>query len=61
MRNGAELVALACGGLLVIAIGGRTTLALAGAISVAVALAGLALYATRVENPQILASPPQEG
>jgi MFS family permease len=44
MRNGAELVALACGGLLVTAIGGRTTLALAGGISVAVAMVGLALY-----------------
>jgi len=44
IRNGAELVALACGGLLVAAFGGRTTLALAGGISVAVALAGLALY-----------------
>src|SRR5262245_42602933 len=31
MRNGAELVALAAGGLLVAAIGGRATLALAGA------------------------------
>ena len=44
MRNGAELVALACGGLLVAAFGGRTTLALAGVMSVAVALVGLALY-----------------
>ena len=44
MRNGAELVALGCGGLLVSAIGGRATLALAGGISVGVALAGLALY-----------------
>jgi MFS family permease len=44
MRNGAELVALGCGGVLVSVIGGRATLALAGGISVAVALAGLALY-----------------
>lgn len=44
MRNGAELVALACGGLLVAALGGRVTLALAGGISVAIALVGLALY-----------------
>jgi len=44
MRNGAELIALGCGGLLVSGIGGRATLALAGGISVAVALAGLALY-----------------
>ena len=34
LRNGAELVALGGGGLLVAAIGGRTTLALAGAIPV---------------------------
>jgi hypothetical protein len=61
MRNGAELVALACGGLLVTAIGGRTTLALAGGISVAVAPVGLALTAVRDENPQILAAPPQKG
>jgi hypothetical protein len=44
MRNGAELMALACGGLLVTAIGGRVTLALAGAISVAIAVIGLVLY-----------------
>lgn len=44
MRNGAELVALACGGLLVAVLGGRVTLALAGGISVAIALIGLALY-----------------
>jgi hypothetical protein len=44
MRNGAELVALACGGLLVAAIRGRATLAFAGGISVAVALVGLILY-----------------
>lgn len=44
LRNGAELVALAAGGLLVTAIGGRATLALAGAIPVVAALIGLALY-----------------
>jgi MFS family permease len=44
LRNGAELVALAGGGLLVAALGGRTTLALAGAIPVGAALAGIALY-----------------
>jgi MFS family permease len=41
MRNGAELVALAWGGLLVVAIGARGTLALAGAISVLAALGGV--------------------
>jgi MFS family permease len=44
LRNGAELVALAAGGLLVAAIGGRTTLALAGGIPVVAALVGLILY-----------------
>jgi MFS family permease len=44
LRNGAELVALAGGGLLVAALGGRATLALAGAIPVFAALVGLVLY-----------------
>jgi len=44
MRNGAELFALAGGGLLVVAMGGRTTLALAGAIPLALALAALTIY-----------------
>jgi MFS family permease len=44
LRNGAELFALAGGGLLVAAIGGRATLALAGAIPVVAALVGLVLY-----------------
>jgi MFS family permease len=44
MRNGAELVALAAGGLLVAAIGGRATLAIAGAASCLAGLVGLALY-----------------
>jgi MFS family permease len=43
LRNGAELVALAVGGLLVVTIGARTTLALAGAIPLVAALAGLAV------------------
>jgi hypothetical protein len=41
VRNGAELVALAGGGLLVSAIGARWTLLLAGALPVLAALAGL--------------------
>ena len=55
MRNGAELVALGCGGLLVTLIGGRTTLALAGGVSVVVALVGLALYRrpARVVEPEL--------
>jgi MFS family permease len=44
LRNGAELIALAAGGALVVAIGGRATLALAGGIAVIAALAGLALF-----------------
>jgi hypothetical protein len=44
MRNGAELVALAAGGVLVTLIEGRATLAIAGGASVLIALAGLALY-----------------
>jgi MFS family permease len=45
MRNGAELVALGGGGVLVAAIGGRATLALAGAVPVVAAAVGLALFA----------------
>jgi MFS family permease len=44
LRNGAELVALAWGGLLVTAVGARATLALAGGLSVLVALAGLVAF-----------------
>ena len=45
LRNGAELVALACGGLLVTTLGARGTLWLAGGLSALVALAGVALLA----------------
>ena len=51
MRNGAELVALAWGGLLIVAIGARGTLALAGAISVLAALAGLLIHSGIVRAP----------
>jgi hypothetical protein len=47
LRNGAELIALAAGGVLVAAIGARTTLALAGAIPLLAALVGLGLYRAR--------------
>jgi Na+/melibiose symporter-like transporter len=47
LRNGAELVALAMGGVLVSAIGARTTLALAGAVPVAAALLALAILLLR--------------
>jgi hypothetical protein len=50
LRNGAELIAVAAGGLLVAAIGARTTLALAGAIPLFAALLGLALYASTRER-----------
>jgi hypothetical protein len=49
LRNGAELVALAGGGVLVSAIGARSTLLLAGALPVLAALAGLA--ARRAPRP----------
>ncbi len=42
LRNGAELAALAIGGILVEAAGGRGTLALSGAATVAIAALGLA-------------------
>ncbi len=50
LRNGAELVALAWGGVLVVAIGARGTLALAGAIAVVAALAGVLAF--RVSSPE---------
>jgi MFS family permease len=47
MRNAAELVALAWGGVLVVGLGARETLALAGAISVLAALGGLVAFRLR--------------
>jgi hypothetical protein len=44
LRNGAELVALAAGGVLVATIGARTTLAPAGAIAVLAVVAGLIFH-----------------
>ena len=44
LRNGAELFALAAGGLLVAAIGGRGTLALAGGIPVVTSAVGILWY-----------------
>ena len=58
LRNGAELFALAGGGLLVAAIGGRATLALAGAVSMLAGLAGLAIYLAR--RGRITAEPATE-
>ena len=51
LRNGAELVALAWGGLLVVTIGARGTLALAGALSVLAALVGLVAFRLREPVP----------
>jgi hypothetical protein len=59
LRNGAELIALAAGGLLVAAIGGRPTLALAGGIPVLAAIAGLVLY-RRPRAPELAAEPRPE-
>jgi len=56
LRNGAELIALAAGGLLVAVIGARTTLALAGAIPLLAAFAGLALYRARGGTEEIPSS-----
>ena len=53
LRNGAEVVALAGGGVLVSAIGGRATLAIAGAVPVVAALVGLALFLrARARTPE---------
>jgi hypothetical protein len=56
LRNGAELFALAAGGLLVAAIGGRLTLALAGAIPVLAAVIGLGIYLRRGEAAPVAAA-----
>jgi MFS family permease len=45
LRNGAEMVALALGGILIAAIGARWTLLLAGVLPAAAGLVGLAVYA----------------
>ena len=55
LRNGAELLALACGGLLVTTLGARGTLWLAGGLSACVALAGVGLLAgsARTETARV--------
>jgi MFS family permease len=47
LRNGAEMVALLLGGLVLVAIGARWTLFLAGALPALAGLAGLAAYRRR--------------
>ena len=53
LRNGAELLAIAAGGVLVTAIGARTTLALAGALPVLAAIIGVALFLRWSATPRI--------
>ena len=59
LRNGAELFALAAGGLLVAAIGARTTLALAGGIPVLAAAASVALLRRRAHIAEPAVAPPE--
>ncbi|HEX6116874.1 MAG TPA: hypothetical protein VFY99_07210, partial [Solirubrobacterales bacterium] len=47
LRNGAEMIALVGGGVLVTALGARTTISLAGGIPILIALAGLAWIAAK--------------
>ncbi len=53
LRNGAELVALVAGGLLVTALGARWTLFLAGAIPMAAGLVALAVSRRRLSEPAV--------
>jgi MFS family permease len=50
LRNGAELAALAFGGILVNAAGGRATVALSGAATIAIAAIGLATLFSRSKS-----------
>ncbi len=52
LRNTAELVALAGGGVLVTTIGARGTLWIAGGVSACAALAGVAALASRAGQPE---------
>jgi MFS family permease len=56
IRNGAELGALAIGGVLVATIGARGTLLIAGGVSALAGLAGLALHARAEPQPEAAAS-----
>jgi MFS family permease len=57
LRNGAELVALVGGGLLVAALGARWTLFLAGAIPMAAALVALLVSRGRLSEPAFSGAP----
>jgi MFS family permease len=56
LRNTAELVALAGGGVLVATIGGRGTLWIAGGVSALAGLIGVTILATSRADPQPVAS-----
>jgi MFS family permease len=60
LRNGAELVALLCGGALVVALGARTTLFLAGAIPAAAGIVGLTVYWLRMRERDPVSVPATE-
>ena len=47
LRNGAEMIALVGGGILVTALGARTTISLAGGIPILIALAGLVVLTAK--------------
>jgi MFS family permease len=57
LRNGAEMVALVLGGVLVAAIGARWTLLLAGAVPAAAGLVGVAVYRRTKASELTVASP----
>ena len=57
LRNGAELIALIGGGLLVVAIGARWTLFFAGAIPMAAGLVAVAVARRRLTEPAIAGAP----
>lgn len=57
LRNGAELVALAIGGILVDAAGGRGTVALSGGATAAVAALGLAVLVSPRDRRRVLSLP----
>lgn len=57
VRNGAELIALVGGGLLVVALGARWTLFLAGAIPMAAGLAAVGVARKRLSEPMVSGAP----
>jgi MFS family permease len=57
LRNGAELVALVAGGLLVTALGARWTMLLAGTIPMAAGLIALAVTRRRLSEPSVTGAP----